>query len=197
MVDEPSFYDLEAGRYDATRGGHQRADAAADAVVELVAPPGTLVDVAGGTGTVTRALQDRGFTTYALDLSPGMLRLAAQRVPGRVAVASADRLPLRDGSVDVVTAVWLLHLLPVPTADAVLAEAARVLRPGGTLVATVDKSQAHGGPGSEADRRVRVEAVAARLGLARVAATSFTGPSVWGSAGPGDPVFPLLGLRRA
>ncbi|NEB75714.1 SAM-dependent methyltransferase, partial [Streptomyces sp. SID14478] len=50
-------YDLEAVRYDATRGGEPRARAAADALLPLV--PGTartLLDLACGTGIVTRRL---------------------------------------------------------------------------------------------------------------------------------------------
>ncbi|MFD6494674.1 SAM-dependent methyltransferase, partial [Streptomyces sp. NPDC060188] len=50
-------YDSEADRYDATRGGEPRAAAAADAVLTLV-PDGarTLLDLACGTGIVTRRL---------------------------------------------------------------------------------------------------------------------------------------------
>ncbi|MDQ3484615.1 MAG: SAM-dependent methyltransferase, partial [Actinomycetota bacterium] len=46
-------YDEEAAHYDETRGGEARAQAAADAVNELLsAAMTTIVDVAGGTGTV-------------------------------------------------------------------------------------------------------------------------------------------------
>uniref|UniRef100_UPI000B17BE09 class I SAM-dependent methyltransferase n=1 Tax=Peterkaempfera griseoplana TaxID=66896 RepID=UPI000B17BE09 len=46
-----------------------------------------------------------------------------------------------DGALDAVSTVWLLHLLP--QAAAVVAECARVLRPGGVLITTVDKDSAH------------------------------------------------------
>ena len=114
----------------------------------------------------------------------------------RARAASADRLPLLDGSVDVVTMVWLLHMLPTDVADAALVEAARVLRPGGHLVVTVDKSQAHGHDGAESDRSGRVRQAAGALGVEQVAATTFTGSSTWGSATGSDPVFPLVALRR-
>ncbi|NED33152.1 class I SAM-dependent methyltransferase, partial [Streptomyces sp. SID8499] len=43
-----------------------------------------------------------------------------------------------------VTSVWLLHLLPAPEdVRAVVAECARVLRPGGVWVTTVDKAAGH------------------------------------------------------
>ena len=54
-------------------------------------------------------------------------------------VAPGSSLPIGDCSVDLVTAIWLLHLLSADAADQLLAEAARVLRPGGHLVTTVDK----------------------------------------------------------
>jgi SAM-dependent methyltransferase len=109
---------------------------------------------------------------------------------------SADRLPVADHSCDLVTAIWLLHLLPRQQADAVVTEAARVLRPGGHLVTTVDKHRAHGRDGGVADDRVRVLAVARGAGLTPAGDTSFSGPSQWGSATDGDPVFPLVALRR-
>ncbi|HLN77657.1 MAG TPA: methyltransferase domain-containing protein [Nocardioidaceae bacterium] len=192
-----AYYDAEAEVYDETRGGLDRARAAADLVVSLVPPPGLLVDVAGGTGIVSAELAARGFDVVVTDLSPGMLALAGGRLPGRVVVAEADRLPLPGGSVDVVTMVWLLHLLPIPSADVVLAEAARVLRRGGHLVTTVDKDLAHGRVrrtgGDAADR---VAAVLARHGLHFMAQEAFTGRSAWGSVAAGDPVFPVAAYRK-
>ncbi len=191
-----AYYDAEAPVYDETRGGPARAEAAAAAVAELVPTGGLLVDVAGGTGIVSAALAGRGFSVTVLDGSPGMLAVASTRLPGRCAAAVADRLPLGEASVDVVTVIWLLHLLDVPTADRVLAEAARVLRPGGHLVTTVDKDLAHGRvPKRPSDHRERVELVAGRHGLGFVGSTSFRARSRWGSATEGDPVFPVAAFR--
>jgi 2-polyprenyl-3-methyl-5-hydroxy-6-metoxy-1,4-benzoquinol methylase len=78
-VSGSDYYDREADVYDASRGGSQRAEAAADSVAGLV-PAGRLLDVAGGTGIVSEALAARGFDVLVADLSPGMLRLAAARV---------------------------------------------------------------------------------------------------------------------
>ncbi|MFD7713202.1 class I SAM-dependent methyltransferase [Streptomyces sp. NPDC059786] len=138
MVD----YDGEAPSYDATRGGEPRARAAADALERLLPQgPCTLLDIACGTGIVTRELLRPERTVLGVDRSPGMLALAAQRVPGGTACGDATQLPVASGSVDAVVMVWLLHLLPDPAA--VLAEAARVLRPGGVLITTVDKGNAY------------------------------------------------------
>lgn len=137
-------YDSEADRYDATRGGEPRAAAAADAVLTLV-PDGarTLLDLACGTGIVTRRLAAGrpGLRVLGADAAHGMARRAATRLPGAVVRADSRRLPFPGGSFDAVTVVWLLHLLD--DARPVVAEAARLLRPGGVLVTTVDKAAAH------------------------------------------------------
>lgn len=190
------YYDQEATRYDESRGGADRARAAADAVASLVPPGGTVLDVAGGTGIVSAELAAQGRDTVVVDHSLGMLRLAAERLPGRVAAGLADRLPVADASVHLVTAIWLLHLLPVERADAVVVEAARVLRPGGHLVTTVDKHRSHGREGSGADDRRRVLAMAGRVGLTPVGETSFVARSQWGSATDGDPIFSVVALIR-
>ncbi|MFI1654453.1 methyltransferase domain-containing protein [Streptomyces sp. NPDC020472] len=180
-------YEAEAAHYDRTRGGVPRAEAAAEAVLRLV-PPGarTLLDLACGTGLVTERLARPGLRVYGADAAHAMVRVAAGRAPGRAVRADARRLPLPDASLDAVAAVWLLHLIPF-AAD-VVAEAARVLRPGGVLVATVDKDAAHD-VGSDIDAVLRphrsadaasdradlITACAAAHGLDPAPGTRFTG----------------------
>ncbi|MGW3042120.1 class I SAM-dependent methyltransferase [Kitasatospora sp. NPDC001159] len=183
-------YDAEAREYDASRGGEPRAGAAAEAVERLLPEGGcTVLDIACGTGIVTARLRRPGRTVLGVDRSPGMLRLAEQRLPGAVLRADATRLPLRTGSVDAVVLVWLLHLLP--DAAPVLAEARRVLRPGGVLITTVDKNDAYFAQPSDlaaataelrrrhapqvTDNAARLTAQAAALGLHPTAETAFPG----------------------
>ncbi|GGY42458.1 class I SAM-dependent methyltransferase [Streptomyces djakartensis] len=140
-------YDREAERYDASRGGEPRAAAAAEAVLGFV-PPGTrsLLDVACGTGIVTRrvAAARDGMRVTGVDLAPAMARQAATRLPGAVVLADSRRLPFRNDEFDVVSSVWLLHLAAGPAdARAIIGECARVLRPGGVYVTTVDKAASH------------------------------------------------------
>ncbi|WP_043734798.1 class I SAM-dependent methyltransferase [Streptomyces zinciresistens] len=184
-------YDEEAERYDASRGGEPRAAAAADAVLGLL-PDGTrtLLDVACGTGIVTRRLATGrpGLSVTGVDLSPAMARHAAARLPGAVVRADSRRLPFRGGRFDAVSSVWLLHLAATPEdVAAVVAECARVLRPGGVYVTTVDKAAAHN-VGSDIDAvmaaRPRVaaldaadavESCARAHGLVPAGRTGFTG----------------------
>ncbi|HET9383281.1 MAG TPA: class I SAM-dependent methyltransferase [Streptomyces sp.] len=140
-------YEKEAARYDASRGGEPRADAAASAVLGLL-PPGALdlLDVACGTGLVAHraALARPGLRVRGVDLTPAMVRRAAARLPGAVVVGDSRRLPFADGRFDAVSTVWLLHLADRPDdVRRTVAECARVLRPGGVYVTTVDKSAAH------------------------------------------------------
>ncbi|MFF0140983.1 methyltransferase domain-containing protein [Streptomyces sp. NPDC005227] len=180
-------YDREADRYDDTRGGEPRAAAAADAVLTLV-PEGarTLLDLACGTGIVTRRLAGRpGLRVLGADTAHGMARRAATRLPGAVVRADSRRLPFQGGSFDAVTVVWLLHLLD--DARPVVAEAARLLRPGGVLVTTVDKAAAHDvgsdidalcapyRAGQAADGSARVTAYAAEHGLTPDGTAPFRG----------------------
>lgn len=86
-------YDKEAERYDVSRGGEPRAAAAAGAVLGLI-PEGTgnLLDIACGTGIVTRRLAAAGLDVAGADAAYGMLRRAAERVPGRVVLADTRQL---------------------------------------------------------------------------------------------------------
>lgn len=186
----PFDYAVEAARYDATRGGPERAEAAAAAIAELVPHPGTLLDIAGGTGIVSNRMAARGHQVAVSDLIIGMLRSAQTRLPGVVACMDAGRLAVADACLDTVTMVWLLHL--VPDAEPMIAEAARVLRPGGHLVTTVDKAAAHGEVrDSPRDARDVVTRLAAGHGLITAGETSFVGVGQ-----RGEPVYSLVSFVR-
>jgi SAM-dependent methyltransferase len=91
------------------------------------------LDAACGTGRFAEFLARRGHRVIGVDSSPDILSYARQRVPGaKFHVAELDRLPLPDDAVDVI--VCALALEHVPRLDPVVAEFARVLRPGGDLV---------------------------------------------------------------
>ena len=125
-------FDQVADRYDASRGGVERgARIAADVVPWLV--PGRVLEVGVGTGIVAAALRARGRQVHGVDLSAAMLRRALDRLGPTVVQADALALPVASAALDNVLFVAALHVIG-DVAGAV-AEAARVLRPGGRLVA--------------------------------------------------------------
>jgi SAM-dependent methyltransferase len=91
---------------------------------------GPCLEIGCGTGVHAATVRDLGWTPVGVDISAGMLRHVRGRLA--VAMASAERLPLRDGSLPAVISV-MAHT-DMPAYPAVLHEAARVLRPGGVLV---------------------------------------------------------------
>jgi len=100
---------------------------------------GHVLDVATGTGLVAAVLSRRGFTVTGLDQSPEMLEVARRRFgddtsDGNVELVEgpAESLPFPDASFDHLTVTYLLRYVDDP--GATLAELARVVRPGGTLV---------------------------------------------------------------
>jgi len=131
-----AMFDRIAPRYDRlnrilTLGLDQRwRRAALDAV--HVAPDDRVLDLACGTGDLAELAARRGARVLGMDLSRGMLAGALRRgIPARLAQADGARLPLADGAVDVVACGFALR--NVVDLDAVLAEMARVLVPGGRL----------------------------------------------------------------
>jgi SAM-dependent methyltransferase len=96
-------------------------------------PVGIALDAACGTGRVAQYLHACGHQVVGVDNSSEMLALARKRLPGAdFREGALEDLPLPDASVDLV--VTTLALCHVPDLKAVLAEFARVLRPGGDLV---------------------------------------------------------------
>lgn len=131
-------FDRVAHEYDETRGGEPRGRSFA-AMIEprLSGDDGLVLEVGVGTGLVALGLSHLGRKAVGVDLSEPMLRRALARgVP--VVRGDAMRLPIADGSVDDAYLVWVLHL--VGDMGAVVAEVARVLRPGGRCQLVISDS---------------------------------------------------------
>ena len=92
-----------------------------------------VLDLACGSGPMSRELLQPGRMVVGVDLSADELALAAARGPGPWIRADALDLPFADESVDAVTSS--IGLVVVQPLDRVIAEVARVLKPGGVLAA--------------------------------------------------------------
>jgi SAM-dependent methyltransferase len=94
-----------------------------------------LLDVACGPGLVSQAAATRGAQPIGVDVAAAMLMRARRRCPGLTFVeGDAQRLPCADASFDAVTMNFgILHL---SRPEAALAEACRVLVPGGRFAFT-------------------------------------------------------------
>ena len=126
-------YTRQAQTYDETR-------AASPSVLgplrqALAGAPGRrLADIGGGTGNYSRALRDEGWEPVVIDREPAMLAHAAAKGLATIE-GDAQRLPLADASVDAAMLVSMIH--HVEDQSAALAEARRILRPGGRLALMV------------------------------------------------------------
>ncbi|HEY9290972.1 MAG TPA: methyltransferase domain-containing protein [Microlunatus sp.] len=121
---------VEAVLSQATAGDHTPYRWLARAIS---GPVRTVLDLACGSGAMSRELASPDRTVIGIDNSAAELRLASERSPGPWIRGDVRKLPLRDNSVDAVTAS--LGLVVVPELDQELAEVARVLKPGGVLAA--------------------------------------------------------------
>jgi SAM-dependent methyltransferase len=112
---------------------HDRLTAAA---LERRPAPERVLDMGCGFGKSTRPFVEAlgGERVEAIDLSAPCLRLAAKESPARFRQMSASKTDYPDASFDLVTSTMLLHELPPDEVEKVLAESARLLKPGGRMV---------------------------------------------------------------
>ncbi len=120
-----------AGAYE--RGRPEYAAEVVDAIVgELgLAAGAPVLDLAAGTGKLTRALAAGGLEVFAVEPQPELREILVATGGGeRVYDGVAEAIPLPDASVDAVTVADAFHWFDRTIA---LTEIARVLRPGGGL----------------------------------------------------------------
>jgi SAM-dependent methyltransferase len=111
--------------------GSHPDDAAVEAVIE--AKPARVLDVGCGTGELTERIVRAGSAVQAIDISPRMVELTRGRGID-AQIADVESIPFGDREFDCVFAGWVLY--HAPALDRAIAECARVLRPGGRLVAS-------------------------------------------------------------
>jgi demethylmenaquinone methyltransferase/2-methoxy-6-polyprenyl-1,4-benzoquinol methylase len=137
------FYDRIANAYDLIADDNERA-ARRSGVKALDLKAGEAVlELGFGTGNEVldlAALVGAGGKVAGIDISAGMLTVsnrklagAAPKAPVDLRVGDARSLPFGDGEFDAVYTSFTLELFPAEDIPVVLAEAKRVLKPGGRL----------------------------------------------------------------
>ena len=134
------YFEAHAATWDSIRSLHV-AESEVEAAIEHAlgdAPLGTLLDIGTGTGRMLELFAERADGAIGVDRSSEMLRLARVKLEAAgVATASLRQgdmysLPLADRSADSILLHQVLHYAQAP--GTAIAEAARVLRPGGRLL---------------------------------------------------------------
>jgi SAM-dependent methyltransferase len=137
LPQDPELWARRASSFGASARAYadHRPDYSADAIAWCLAgaerPVRHVLDLAAGTGALTRGLLAAGVAVTAVEPDPGMLAELRRRLPGVPAVTGrAEAIPLADGSVDAVMVATAFHWFDQ---DRALAEIVRVLRAGGVL----------------------------------------------------------------
>lgn len=136
-----AFFERVSVDWDRMRSSFYNAD-----IIDALAnrsgagPDSRVVDVGTGTGFVAAGLAGQVASVVGVDNSPAMLGVAADNLTAlgidnvTLTTGELDALPLPDNGVDVAVANMVLHHASDPAA--MLAEMARVVRPGGTVAIT-------------------------------------------------------------
>lgn len=131
-------FDAVASDWDRIQGPFYSAAVRESALMRLVPRDLVVADIGCGTGLLTLTLAQVAAKVHAVDASARMVKIVKEKVSRSglrnvvVKRGEAERLPLRDASMDAVLAFHLLRHLPRP-AEAV-GEVARILKPGGQIV---------------------------------------------------------------
>ncbi|MBD8506251.1 methyltransferase domain-containing protein [Hoyosella sp. G463] len=141
LAETRTSYDTDAAGYAERVEGllekHPHLRAHLDVLAELVGRNGggPVADIGCGPGYVTRHLHDSGAAAFGIDLSPEMVAIARRAHPGlRFETGTMTSLHLDDHSVAGIVAFWSTVHIPDDAMPGVIAEFARVLRPGGYLL---------------------------------------------------------------
>lgn len=135
-VDSKAFFGRVAARWDALRDDLFGQAFTLPTLLSLLPPDWTVVDLGCGTGETVARLAQVVRRVVGVDQEANMLDAARTRVAGRdnveLLAGELSALPLPDACADAALLLLVLHHLADPVAA--LAEARRVLRPGGLVV---------------------------------------------------------------
>jgi len=137
-LDCREFYNRVAADYDQDYAYTRRHSLRQAAWLAKLFPAGPLLDLGCGTGRMLTPLRRAGFAPVGLDCSPAMLAQARRQGDHPLVLADARQgLPFREQSFAIIISLHatLIHLAGPGELERLVAEAQRVLRPGGALVA--------------------------------------------------------------
>jgi ubiquinone/menaquinone biosynthesis C-methylase UbiE len=132
------FFASSAGQWDRLRDELFGGDFYLRALLGLLDPESTIADLGCGTGAVSAALAPNVKKVIGVDASDEMLTAAADRFRQTsiknvtLKQGTLEAVPLDRSTVDAAMMMLVLHHLPSPALA--LAEAARLLKPGGRLL---------------------------------------------------------------
>ena len=130
------FFATSAGRWDQLRGELFGDHFYWRALLALLPSSWVVGDLGCGTGAIVTALAPYVASVIGVDASDEMLKAAESRVASlpniQLRRGALETLPIEDASLDAATLVLVLHHLPSPLVA--LAEAFRVLKPGGRVL---------------------------------------------------------------
>jgi len=146
-------FDRAAGFYDQTRGMPAYiAGEMASLALELIGPGAHVLEIGVGTGRIAKPLLSHGLRLIGIDLSRKMMaHIRSDRPDAKLINGDIIRLPLKSTQFDAVIAVHILHL--VSDWQIALAEARRMLRPGGALLLGRNDRASHSAPNVIGDMR--------------------------------------------
>ena len=134
------YFAAHAAQWDAIRSLHVAESDVEAAIARALegAPIGVLVDIGTGTGRMIERFGPQASHARGIDRSPEMLRLARAKLAESpfthwdLQQGDIGALPVEDQSADTVIIHQVLHFIPAP--ETAIAQAARILRPGGRVV---------------------------------------------------------------
>jgi ubiquinone/menaquinone biosynthesis C-methylase UbiE len=135
-----AYFAEHAAEWDRLRALHVATEEVDEAILRAIGDhhPGKLVDIGTGTGTIIQLLSSRADSMIGIDRSPEMLRFGRAKLlqngvsNAELRQGDMNALDIPSASADTVVLHQVLHYARRPAA--VIAEAARILKPTGKLI---------------------------------------------------------------